>query len=268
MALSLSAIFITAYVWSVAQEARSISDALAASQMALEREQRLSALGALAAAAAHELGTPLGTIHLVAKELASEIPPDSPLAEDIALLQSQSLRCRDILAELSRKPEAEGGEPFDRLTVPALIEAAGAPHRLGHIQFIVETDPIAGPPVPMIRRSPEIIHGLGNLIQNATQFARSRVTVRARWDLDALTITVTDDGPGFPQSLLNRIGEPYISTRVEGGRADGRPHMGLGIFIAQTLLERTGAVVGFANSRSGGAQVVVRWNPPIFDTKG
>ena len=91
LALSLSAIFITAYVWSVAQEARSISDALAASQMALEREQRLSALGALAAAAAHELGTPLGTIHLVAKELASEIPPDSPLAEDIALLQSQSL---------------------------------------------------------------------------------------------------------------------------------------------------------------------------------
>ena len=102
--------------------------------------------GALAAAAAHELGTPLGTIHLVAKELASEIPPDSPLSEDIALLQSQSLRCRDILAELSRKPEAEGGEPFDRLTVPALIEAAGAPHRLGHIQFILETDPVAGPP--------------------------------------------------------------------------------------------------------------------------
>jgi two-component system, sensor histidine kinase RegB len=268
LALSLSAIFITAYVWSVAQEARSISDALAASQMALEREQRLSALGALAAAAAHELGTPLGTIHLVAKELASEIPPDSPLAEDIALLQSQSLRCRDILAELSRKPEAEGGEPFDRLTVAALIDAAGAPHRLGHIQFVLETDAVAGPAVPMIRRSPEIIHGLGNLIQNATQFARSRVTVRARWDLETLTITVTDDGPGFPQSLLNRIGEPYISTRVEGGRADGRPHMGLGIFIAQTLLERTGAVVGFANSRSGGAQVVVRWNPPIFDTKG
>jgi two-component system sensor histidine kinase RegB len=266
LALCLSAIFITAYVWSVAQEARSISEALAASQMALAREQKLSALGALAAAAAHELGTPLGTISLVAKELASDIPADDPMAEDIALLHSQALRCRDILAELSRKPEAEGGEPFDRLTLQALVEAAAGPHRLGHITVKLDAEGTGGPAVPMIRRSPEIIHGLGNILQNAIQFARSQVTVRARWDEHSLTLTVTDDGPGFPQSLLNRIGEPYISTRVDGGRA--KSGMGLGIFIAQTLLERTGAEVSFANSRSGGAQVVVRWTPPIFDTKG
>src|SRR4051812_35825464 len=168
LALVLSSIFITGYVWSVAQEARQISDALAASQMALAREQKLSALGALAAAAAHELGTPLGTIALVAKELAREVPADSPLAEDIALLQSQSARCRDILAELSRKPEAEGGEPYDRLTLTALIEAAAGPHRhrRGHINLKIELEPGAEPESPMIRRSPEIIHGLGNLLQN------------------------------------------------------------------------------------------------------
>lgn len=265
LALSLSAIFITAYVWSVAREARGINDALSASQMALAREQKLSALGALAAAAAHELGTPLGTISLVAKELAREIPPDDPLAEDIALLQSQAIRCRDILAELSRKPEAEGGEPYDRLTLRALLEAAATPHALPHVALVIEERPAAGPEdggapaVPMIRRSPEIIHGLGNIVQNAMQFARREVLLRAEWDASALVVTVTDDGPGFPAGLLSRIGEPYISSRSEG--------MGLGIFIAQTLLERTGAEVRFANHRSGGAQVAVRWKSSIFDTK-
>ena len=269
LALCLSAIFITAYVWSVAREARNINDALAASQMALAREQKLSALGALAAAAAHELGTPLGTISLVAKELAREIPPDDPLAEDIALLQSQAVRCRDILAELSRKPEAEGGEPYDRLTLHALLEAAATPHTLPHVSLRIEERPAAGggsgsggddaPAPPMIRRSPEIIHGLGNIVQNAMQFARRDVLLRAEWDASHLTVTVIDDGPGFSPGLLSRIGEPYISSRPEG--------MGLGIFIAQTLLERTGAEVGFANHRSGGAQVVVRWNSSIFDTK-
>jgi two-component system sensor histidine kinase RegB len=273
LALTISAIFITGYVWSVAQEARRISDALAASQMALAREQKLSALGALAAAAAHELGTPLGTISLVAKELAREIPPDDPLAEDIALLQSQAVRCRDILADLSRKPEAEGGEPYDRLPLRALIEAAAAPHRLPHVRLRIEEHPssrrpdrAAGeaevPALPMVRRSPEIIHGLGNLVQNAMQFARVEVVVRAEWDEDRLTVSVVDDGPGFPPGLLARIGEPYISSRAEG-----HGHMGLGIFIAQTLLERTGAEVSFANSRGGGACVVVRWQPPIFDAR-
>lgn len=267
LALSLSAIFITAYVWNVAQEARRITDALAASQMALAREQKLSALGALAAAAAHELGTPLGTISLVAKELAREIPPDDPLAEDIALLQSQAVRCRDILAELSRKPEAEGGEPYDRLTLRALLEAAATPHALPHISLVIEERAadagaaVAGdaPAAPMIRRSPEIIHGLGNIVQNAMQFARREVRLRAEWSATALTVTVIDDGPGFPPGLLSRIGEPYISSRSEG--------MGLGIFIAQTLLERTGAHVRFANHRSGGAQVAVRWKSSIFDTR-
>lgn len=277
LALTISAIFITGYVWSVAQEARRISDALSASQMALAREQKLSALGALAAAAAHELGTPLGTISLVATELAREVPPDDPLAEDIALLQSQAIRCRDILADLSRKPETEGGEPYDRLPLRALIEAAAAPHKLPHIDLRIEEHAsrrpagnLAGPPVggaevssfPMVRRSPEIIHGLGNLVQNAMQFAHMQVVVRAEWDQDRLTVSVTDDGPGFPPGLLARIGEPYISSRAEG-----RGHMGLGIFIAQTLLERTGAEVSFTNSRSGGASVVVRWQPPIFDAK-
>ena len=263
-ALVFSTVFVTGYIWRVAREARQTYEALAATQVALARAQKLSALGGLAAAAAHELGTPLGTISLVAKELAREVPPDSPLAEDIALLQSQTLRCRDILAELSRKPQAEGGEPYDLLTLRALVEAAAGGHKRQGIALAVEENPASGPEVPavpMVRRQPEIIHGLGNLIQNAMQFARSRVVVTAEWDRRRLRLTVADDGPGFPASLLGRIGEPYVSGRLEGGG------MGLGIFIARTLLERTGAEVFFANGRDGGAQVVVTWAPPIFAEK-
>jgi len=261
LALSISATFIAAYVWSVAHEARRISGALSMTQMALAREQRLSALGALAAAAAHELGTPLGTIALVAKEIAREIPDDDPLAEDVQLLQSQVARCRDILAELARRPEADGGEPFERLSIRALIEAAAAPHRHPGKTLVVEaagTDDLAE---PVLARSPEILHGLGNLLQNALEFAASRVVAEAHWDRNQLTIAIRDDGPGFPPGLLSRIGEPYLSQRGVKGT-----HMGLGIFIAQTLLERTGAEVEFGNRTEGGAEVVIRWWGPIITT--
>jgi len=254
VALSTAAIFIAVYVWSVAHEARRVSAALAATQGALAREQRLSALGALAAAAAHELGTPLGTIAVVAKEIAREIPGDDPLSEDIALLQSQVARCRDILADLARKPEADGGAPYDRLTVRAMIEAAAAPHRLPGKELEIRAEGEDGVPEPVLARDPEVMHGLGNLIQNAMEFASERVRVEAAWSARSLAITVADDGPGFPNQTLARIGEPYISTRSGRGA-----HMGLGIFIAQTLLERTGAEVSFRNRSEGGAEVAIRW---------
>lgn len=260
LSLSVSAGFISGYVFRVAEEARRFANALSASQVALAREQRLSSLGALAAAAAHELGSPLGTIAVVAKELLHDLPPDSPYTEDVALLQSQVMRCREILAELARKPEADGGDPFERLPLTALVEAAGAPHRLGHIQFAVERNDTSVGEEPIVRRSPEIIHGLGNFIQNAHQFANGRVTVAASWDAKSATVVVMDDGPGYPAHLLSRIGEPYLSARSERSG-----HMGLGIFIAQTLLEKTGALVAFSNNRSGGARVVVRWDRGVLE---
>ena len=261
VSLTVSALFISGYVFRVAEEARRYADALAASQVALAREQRLSSLGALAAAAAHELGSPLGTIALVAGELADEMDDDDPHAEDVALLVSQVRRCREILADLARKPEAGGGDPFELVPLTALIDAAGAPHRLGHINFTIERADSGGEE-PTVRRRPEVMHGLGNFIQNAHQFAETTVRVAATWSEDRIEIMVTDDGPGFPPALLNRIGEPYVSMR-----ADRAGHMGLGIFIAQTLLEKTGASVQFSNNRSGGARIVVRWPRNRLETR-
>ena len=255
VALVLATVFIGSYTWSVAQEARRLRDAVAATQLALAREQRISAVGALAAAAAHELGSPLATIAVVAKELAHDLPADSPHAEDAALLLSQSERCRRILAELARQPEHDGGSPYTRLPISALVETAGTLHQHDGVKLIFATAGQPGPEEPLVRRSPEIMHGLNNLIQNAVQFARREVSVTTFWDKATVTVEIADDGPGFPLHLLGRIGEPYISTRA--GAAD---HMGLGIFIAQSLLERSGARLEFDNLPEGGAHVASFWN--------
>lgn len=253
LAMTVSIVFIAAYAFSVTEEGRRMSDALTATQLALAREQRVSAVGALAAAAAHELGSPLATIAIVAKELARDLPPDSPYAEDVQLLVSQTVRCRTILAELAHEREADGGEPYARLPVSALVEAAGQPYHRADVETIYETD---GSPddQPAIARSPEIMHGLGNIIQNAVQFAKERVEVTTSWDQNNVSVEVADDGPGFPTGFLSRLGEPYLS-----GRGDRGGHMGLGIFIAETLLRRTGASLVFANALDGGAFVQVIW---------
>jgi two-component system sensor histidine kinase RegB len=255
VALVLATVFIGGYTWSVAQEAGRLRDAVTATQLALAREQRVSAVGALAAAAAHELGSPLATIAVVAKELVRDLPDDSPHAEDAALLLSQSERCRTILAELAQQPEDDGGSPYTRLPISALVEAAGALHQDQGVKLIFATAGQPAPEEPLVRRSPEIMHGLNNLVQNAVQFARREVSVTTFWDRSTVTVEVVDDGPGFPLHLLGRLGEPYISTRA--GAAD---HMGLGIFIAQSLLERSGARLVFDNLPDGGAHVAISWN--------
>jgi len=260
-ALSVASVFFSAYVWSVSEEAWRMSDALAATQTSLARQQRLSALGGLAAAAAHELGSPLATIAVVAKELSREVPPGTPLADDVELLISQTDRCRDILTGIARTPESRSAEPFDRLPLSQLVEAAAEPH-MGHaidVEIVIEDD-VEGEE-PVVLGSPELLSGLGTLIQNAVQFARAHVFVGLRWDDQRVVISVEDDGPGFQPAVLAAIGEPFISTRT-GGESE---HMGLGIFIAQTLLAGLGAELSFANRRHGGAEVVIRWPRTILE---
>ncbi|MGE5271718.1 MAG: ActS/PrrB/RegB family redox-sensitive histidine kinase, partial [Thiohalocapsa sp.] len=253
-ALVLATVFIGGYTWSVAEEARRLRDAVAATQLALAREQRVSAVGALAAAAAHELGSPLATIAVVAKELRHELPADSPFADDVQLLLSQSERCRQILAQLAQRPDEEGSSPYTRLPVSALVEAAGTLYHDPRVRLIFATTGAPGDGEPLVRRSAEVMHGLHNLIQNALQFARHEVSVTTHWDEASVSVEIADDGPGFPAHLLGRLGEPYLSTR-----AGAENHMGLGIFIAQSLLERSGAELTFDNLVDGGAHVAISW---------
>jgi two-component system sensor histidine kinase RegB len=267
VALILAIIFLTFYVYRVAEESRRLSDALAAAQGALDREQRLSSLGALAAAAAHELGSPLGTISLVAKELAHELPEGSSHRADAELLVSQSQRCRDILAELSRRPDQKK-DHFNMLPAGLLVELAAAPHSRPHVVVRIELQPDpAEPQDPLMPRRPEIMHGLGNLLQNAIEFSREEVKATIAWTRTELVVTIADDGPGFPQDVLRRLGDPYLYSAASEGLDQGHrqgDHMGLGIFIAQNLLERTGGTVSFRNHDYGGAEARVAWPRAAF----
>ncbi|MGB8274738.1 MAG: ActS/PrrB/RegB family redox-sensitive histidine kinase [Alphaproteobacteria bacterium] len=268
VALVLSTGLLAAYNWSLAEEARRLAEALNETQLALAYEQNVSSLGMLAASTAHRLGSPLGTIAVIAKEIANELPPDSPHRDDAALLMSETKRCRQILAELAERPEQSDGPLFARLPFTALVEAAASAHRDSRIRTEMPSGPAEGygnVAMPMVPNSPEIIHGLGSLIQNAIQFARSRVTVSVMWTPEEVTVEVLDDGPGFSPYILSQIGEPYVSSRksVNG-------HMGLGVFIAQTLLQRTGAVLSFGNQvqQGGGAVATVRWSRQVLEHVG
>jgi two-component system sensor histidine kinase RegB len=256
--------FIGAFAWQIAEEGRLLGDALTATELALAREQHLSQLDGLAAAAAHELGTPLATIALVSKELQRALGPASPHADDMKLLREQTQRCRDILAKLSALDP--GGAPFDRPKLSALIDEVAAPHRnLGIAIDIVLPPERADEPVTA--RSPAILYGLGNLVENAVDFAATRVEIAVRWSEQDVAVTISDDGPGFTSEILARIGEPYVTSRPRREEADEEHGLGLGFFIAKTLLERSGATVDFLNrpAPERGAVVRVRWSRADFD---
>jgi two-component system sensor histidine kinase RegB len=260
LALVLGTALIAGYAWRVADEARRLSDALAATQMALAREQQLSALGGLAAAAAHELGSPLATIAVTARELANSVPPDSPLAEDIAELVSESQRCREILRSLSQKGESEEHTPFTRMPLSNLLEtvADSCRHRPGvTVTSMIERATHLSLE-PQLVPTPELRHALANLIDNAIQFAEHEVRIVVSLDPEQVEVRVEDDGAGFPAEVLELLGEPYLSTRNEAGG------LGLGIFIAQTLLARTGATLQFGNLGRG-ARVTITWMRAILE---
>ncbi len=261
VALSSSIAFTGIYAFRVADEARLLANALAATELVLQREQHLSALDGLAAAAAHELGTPLATIALVAREMELMLGADATYGEDVKLLRSQSERCRDILKRLTSL-SSEGEVHLARLPLTSLVEEVIAPHRDFGIAIRLKPGEQSGAE-PVGRRNPGVIYGLGNLIENAVDFAKATVTVSWRWDDDSVVFVIKDDGQGFPSEIVDRIGEPYVSTRQGIERGGG---LGLGLFIAKTLLERSGATLSFRNSSvSGeGATVEITWPRALF----
>jgi two-component system sensor histidine kinase RegB len=254
------------YAFQVTEEARQLSDALAATELVLAREQHLTQLDGLAAAAAHELGTPLSTIVLISKELERVLQDNSPLAADIKTLREQAQRCRDILAKITQL--SSSGAPFDRMPLSTLIEEVVAPHRDFGVAIKVRIA-VAGTSEPVGTRNPAILYGVGNILENAVDFAHNVVEVNAWWNNDTVEIIISDDGPGFAPDILRRIGEPYLSRRRGSDDAQSEHRgLGLGVFIARTLLERTGAKVSFSNRvfPDHGAVVQIAWPRQRFET--
>jgi two-component system sensor histidine kinase RegB len=267
IAIVVSAGFIGVYAWKVADEARKLSNALAATELILEREQHLTQLDGLAAAAAHELGTPLATIVLIARELEAQTPKDAPMAEDLTALSEEVARCRVILGKLTSLGADSGpGALYGGMSLSQLLREAVEPHHNFGVDLVVEASGDGAEPIAP--RNPGLLYGLGNLVENAVDFAKSRVDVVARWSPEKVLVRIEDDGPGFLPQVLSRIGEPYVTTRADRrAKSDEGAGLGLGLFIAKTLLERSGASVTVANARAPahGARISIQWPRSALD---
>ena len=256
-ALAVGTVFFTLSAGRVSQDEARLVRALDAASVVMAREQKLSALGAMSAMTAHELGTPLATIHLVAKELVRGMAPDDPHAEDLRLIAEQADRCRSILSAIREAREATD-IIHARTTLDAVVEEAAAPMKGLGVAVVVRALPGEGgaPKSPVIERSPEMLHALSAFIENAVSFAATRVEATASWTADQVIITIVDDGPGFSSEVLPKLGEPYISDRSEARLGGG--DMGLGFFIAKTLVERTGGRIASRNRTAPATGAVVQ----------
>lgn len=279
LAVIVGIVVASTYARRAAAESARMELALHAAETVLAREQRLSALGGLAAMAAHELGTPLATIAVVAKEMIRECPPGS-LREDAELVASQAQRCRDILQRLAATPETDD-VVHARISLSQLLEEAAGASDDGFDDFPgLEDDEapeedirvgwnVVGPPdslPPDLIRHPEVGPALTSFIENAMDFAKTEVRLVGRYDDEHVTIEIRDDGPGFAPEIFAKLGEPYVTSRPSGENSpSGHLGMGLGFFIAKTLLERTGAQVTFRNAREGGAVVSARWPRNVIE---
>ena len=273
IALVIGVIFLGLYARQVSNETQSMGDALLATQLALAREQKLTDLGGVVAAAAHELGTPLATIKLVSSELIEDIDDHPDLRDDLLLIRQQADRCRVILQSMGHAGKDD--RQLHSAPLEAVVREAAEPHldRGKEVEIMVFPEDGAERAQPSILRRPEIIHGLRNLIQNAVDFSETTVEIDALWSTDTITVRIADDGFGFPQSVIGRIGDPFVRRRrgsLDTARRPGYEGMGLGLFIAKTLLERSGAQLTFVNGRrpgrsgwagqpTGGAIVTVEW---------
>ena len=266
IALAFGMAFISGYVSLVVNEAQSMGDALQATQMALERERRVAEIGALAAAAAHELGTPLNTMRILISELEEELESrGDQIAEDLQALIIEVDRCKQILDGIARDDKQANLTPLTRLSPAALLEDIAAPYRsLGKIITVSNQGGPSRINGVTIERSPEVVHAIGVLVENAVDFAAKKVTLTASCTQQHVVLDVEDDGPGIPADIRRILGQPYVSGRVSEETGSGKAvikhaGMGLGIFIARTLLERTGGALSFNNRSTGGAHARVVW---------
>ena len=241
-----------------AGETKKRSEALNKLQEVIAKEYELESLGGQAAAAAHSLGTPLATIAVVAKELKKEIGDNKDVSKDIDLLISQTKRCSEILKQISKKQIEEdiflSSIKLEDLLVEIIDSFKETSSKKIELVSNDDNNKIN------IERTPEIIYGLRNFIGNAVKFSKSRVKIDLMSDLEKIEIKINDDGPGIPDDIIKKIGEPYIKSK--SAELNSNSGLGLGTFLGKTLLEKQGAKLLFRrNNDLGGALVIISWNP-------
>ena len=263
ISIIIGLIFLSYFGIRFSGETKKRSEALDKLRQVMASEYQLDSLGGLAAAAAHSLGTPLATISVVAKELKKEIGDKSKYTKDLELLVSQSKRCSDILRRISRK-EIEDDQFINIIKVEDLLE-----------EIIISFKETSDVKINLIsnedknkiniKRAPELVFGLRNFIGNAVKFSKSKVKIDLRSDDETIEIKINDDGPGIPEDIIEKIGEPYIKSKSK--ELSSNSGLGLGTFLGKTLLEKKNAKLFFkSNGELGGGLVIISWRSEDFAT--
>ncbi len=254
--LIITVIFIAIYAYLFASSSRKISNALSVSKLQILNQKKITEVGSLSAAAAHELGTPLNTIFLIINDLLKEkkLVEDKNIVKDIYLLKSQAERCKEILQRFSKNPLKLKDKFLDKVKITDLIKInfdkfnKNKKLNIKKIQIIDE---------PEILFKDEMMYALGNIIQNAIFHCKETVTVELDYNKNDLKISITDDGLGFSKDIIDKLGEPYISKNSQG--------MGLGIFIAKNLIENMGGNINLFNSKDDNAVVEITFDNSILN---
>ena len=255
-ALIITVIFIAIYAYLFASSSRQISNALSISKLQILNQKKMTEVGSLSAAAAHELGTPLNTIFLVLNDLLKEkkLIEDQNISKDIILLKSQAERCKEILQRFSKNPLNLKDEFLDKVKISDLIKINFDKFNKDK-KLILEIIP--SDYEPEIIYKDEIMYALGNIIQNAIFYSVSFIKVQLNYQKLIVTIIITDDGSGFSKDIIDKLGEPYVSKNKNG--------MGLGIFIAKNLIENMGGNINFYNSKDNNAIVEIIFDNSILN---
>ncbi|MDA9980848.1 MAG: ActS/PrrB/RegB family redox-sensitive histidine kinase [Candidatus Pelagibacterales bacterium] len=255
LSLIVSLAFIGIYCFRVANESRKVEKALNETQIALSDEEKISDMMSLTAAAVHELGTPLSTISVIIKEIVNELDASEKNYDDILLIQSQIKRCSEILNRLRQGDISNDNSSFiNELDFPRLINEIVKDYELEEIKLNFEIDDYFKNSNFIILRKPEIVHSLSNIIENAYQYAKHSVTIKLILKDENVILEIINDGEGFPANILPILGEPYVKKNEKNHKG-----IGLGLFIAKNLINKTVGKIEFRNIENTGACVKIIW---------
>jgi len=257
ISLIIALIFLNYFALTFGKESRIKKEALNKMEEIMSKEHELLSLGGQAAAAAHSLGTPFSTIKIISSDLLKQFKDNIEVKKDIDLLVSQIERCSEILKKLTLNPIIEDDFIDKDLTlVDYAVEIIKSFEETSKKKFIINFDQYSNP--LSIIKSIEVIYGLRNFIGNANKFSKSKIFINIKSDNEFSEIIIEDDGEGYPNDVLRKIGEPYIKSYKSSIKS--KSGLGLGIFIGKTLLEKNYATILCRNSETrSGAEVSIKW---------
>ena len=257
ISLIVALIFLNFFSLTFGIESRLRKEALNKMQEIMAKEHELLSLGGQAAAAAHSLGTPFSTIKIISTDLLKQFKDDVETKKDIELLANQIDRCGEILKKLTLNPIIEDNFIDNDLTIADYVkDIVKSYEEISKKEFIVNYDQNSNP--LNITKSIEIVYGMRNFIGNANKFAETKVFISIKSNNLLTEIIIEDDGEGYPNDVLRKIGEPYIKSFTSSKKS--KSGLGLGIFIGKTLLEKNYANILCRNSKTRrGAEVRIKW---------